>query len=90
VAVDNALNTGAGVNSTNIPDANTAEAARGLRAIRVPEPRQQSGSLRQDSSQSQQAPRYIPNEFERYVQDLGARLKSPLAPSSQSAASAQS
>lgn len=88
VAVDNALNTGAGVNSTNIPDANTAESSTRLRSnAGYPNQGNMSGSARQDSAlQNQQVPSYVPNEFERYVQDLGARLSAtksgemPLAP----------
>lgn len=88
VAVDNALNTGAGVNSTNIPDANTAESSTRLRSnAGYPNQGNLSGSARQDSAlQNQQVPSYVPNEFERYVQDLGARLSAtksgemPLAP----------
>lgn len=76
VAIDNALNTGAGVNSTNIPDASTAESSTRLRSnAGYQNQANMPGSARQDSAlQNQQAPSYVPNEFERYVQDLGARL----------------
>ncbi len=91
VAVDNALNTGSGVNSTNVPDANTTGGRAQLRGnAGYQNQGSTSGPPRQDSTlQSQQPPSYVPNEFERYVQDLGARLSAsksgeqPLTPVAQ-------